>query len=93
MWMMLSSATIGTYAVLKDPNYVRSIHFLTEYQGDNMHRARPLQMHYLTPTATRTLVDMSHVNNVWQQSYFVINSANKGDFFCVGRCFCCASPA
>ena len=28
----VKSATIGTYAVLKNPNYVRSIHFLTEYQ-------------------------------------------------------------
>lgn len=73
----VKSATIGTYAVLKDPNYVRSIHFLTEYQGDNIAQGQASSDALSNAYRYTHLVDMSHVSNVWQQSYFVINSANK----------------
>ncbi len=73
----VKSATIGTYAVLKNPNYVRSIHFLTEYQSDNIAQGQASSDALSNAYRYTHLVDMSHVNSVWQQSYFVINSANK----------------
>ncbi|QEH41910.1 RagB/SusD family nutrient uptake outer membrane protein [Chitinophaga sp. XS-30] len=73
----VSSATIGAYAVLKNPAYVRSIHFLTEYQGDNIAQGQASSDNLSNAYRYTHLVDMSHVTNVWQQSYFVINAANK----------------
>lgn len=73
----VKSATIGTYAVLKNADYVRSIHFLTEYQGDNIAQAQTSSDALSNAYRYTHLVDMSHVNNVWKQSYGVVNAANK----------------
>ncbi len=73
----VKSATIGTYAVLKNADYVRSIHFLTEYQGDNIAQAQTSSDALSNAYRYTHLVDMSHVNNVWRQSYGVVNAANK----------------
>lgn len=73
----VASATIGAYAVLKNPDYVRSIHFLTEYQGDNIAQGQASSDNLSNAYRYTHLVDMSHVTNVWKQSYFVINAANK----------------
>ena len=37
----IETATIGTYAVLRSPAYVRSSHFLMEYPGDEMAQGQP----------------------------------------------------
>lgn len=73
----VQSATIGTYAVLKNPTYVRSIHFLSEYPSDNIAQGQASSDALSNAYRYTHLVDMSHVYNVWQQSYFVINSANR----------------
>lgn len=73
----VKSATIGTYAVLKNADYVRSYHFLTEYQGDNIAQAQTSSDALSNAYRYTHLVDMSHVSNVWRQSYGVVNAANK----------------
>lgn len=73
----VTSATIGTYAVLKNATYVRSIHFLQEYPTDNIAQGQTSSDALSNAYRYTHLVDMSHVSNVWQQSYFVINAANR----------------
>ncbi|WP_295117735.1 RagB/SusD family nutrient uptake outer membrane protein [uncultured Chitinophaga sp.] len=73
----VQSATIGTYAVLKNPTYVRSIHFLSEYPSDNIAQGQASSDALSNAYRYTHLIDMSHVYNVWQQSYFVINAANR----------------
>ncbi|UYQ94060.1 RagB/SusD family nutrient uptake outer membrane protein [Chitinophaga horti] len=73
----VQSASIGTYAVLKNPTYVRSIHFLSEYPSDNIAQGQASSDALSNAYRYTHLVDMSHVYNVWQQSYFVINAANR----------------
>ncbi|WPQ66443.1 RagB/SusD family nutrient uptake outer membrane protein [Chitinophaga sancti] len=71
------SATIGTYAVLKKAEYVRSMHFLSEYPGDNIAQAQTSSDDLSNCYRYTHLVDGSHATNVWMQAYSVINAANK----------------
>jgi hypothetical protein len=73
----IETATIGTYAVLRNPSYVRSNHFLVEYPGDEIAQgqnssddlSRAYRYNHLTPG--------SHGSAFWTQAYFVVGAANK----------------
>ena len=73
----VESATIGTYAVLKDPEYVRSIHFLSEFPSDDVAQGQTSSDDLSNCYRYTHLVDGTHATNVWMQSYSVINAANK----------------
>jgi hypothetical protein len=73
----LANATIGTYAVLRNPDYVRSGHFLSEYPSDDIAQGQPSsddlsRAYRYTHVATGT-----HARNFWTQAYHLIVDANK----------------
>ncbi|QNK61509.1 RagB/SusD family nutrient uptake outer membrane protein [Pedobacter sp. PAMC26386] len=72
----LQTATIGTYSLIKDPNYVRNYHIFTEYPSDNVS---------LSGTTTDPLFyayNYQHQKNqvnvlaFWRKGYQAINSTN-----------------
>lgn len=73
----VESATIGAYAVLKKPEYVRSMHFLSEYPSDNVAQGQTSSDDLSNCYRYTHLVDGAHATNVWMQAYSVINAANK----------------
>jgi hypothetical protein len=73
----LATATIGTYAVLRNPEYVRSGHFLMEYPSDDIAQGQPSsddlsRCYRYTHISTGT-----HAANFWSQGYHLIVGANK----------------
>ncbi|MCY4780150.1 RagB/SusD family nutrient uptake outer membrane protein [Sphingobacterium sp. UT-1RO-CII-1] len=73
----VETATIGTYAVLKNEAYVRSGHFLMEYPGDAVAQGQA-SGDDLTRAYRYTHINTSaHSTNFWTQSYKVIAAANK----------------
>lgn len=73
----IETATIGTYAVLRSPAYVRSSHFLMEYPGDEVAQAQPSSDDLSRAYRYNHLTTSDHCANVWRQSYFVASAANK----------------
>lgn len=73
----VETATIGTYAVLLNEAYVRSIHFLTEFPSDEIAQGQS-SSDDLTRAYRYTHINTSaHATNVWGQAYKVIAAANK----------------
>lgn len=73
----VETATIGTYAVLKNEAYVRSGHFLMEYPGDAVAQGQA-SGDDLTRAYRYTHINTSgHSTNFWAQSYKVVAAANK----------------
>lgn len=73
----VETATIGTYAVLKNAAYVRSGHFLMEYPGDAVAQGQS-SADDLTRAYRYTHINTSdHCTNFWSQAYKVIAAANK----------------
>lgn len=73
----VETATIGTYAVLKNAAYVRSGHFLMEYPGDAVTQGQS-SADDLTRAYRYTHINTSgHCTNFWSQAYKVIAAANK----------------
>lgn len=73
----VETATIGTYAVLKNEAYVRSGHFLMEYPGDAVAQGQS-SGDDLTRAYRYTHINTSgHSTNFWVQSYKVVAAANK----------------
>lgn len=73
----VETATIGTYAVLKNAAYVRSGHFLMEYPGDAVAQGQA-SGDDLTRAYRYTHINTSdHSTNFWAQSYKVVAAANK----------------
>jgi SusD family. len=73
----VETATIGTYAVLKNAAYVRSGHFLMEYPGDAVAQGQS-SADDLTRAYRYTHINTSdHCANFWSQAYKVIAAANK----------------
>lgn len=73
----IATATIGTYAVLRKPEYVRSGHFLMEYPSDEIAQGQPSsddlsRCYRYTHVSTGT-----HATNFWSQAYHLIVGANK----------------
>lgn len=73
----IETATIGTYAVLRSPAYVRSSHFLMEYPGDEVAQAQPSSDDLSRAYRYNHLTTSGHCANFWQQAYFVASAANK----------------
>ncbi len=73
----VGTATIGTYAVLKNASYVRSGHFIMEYPGDAVAQGQS-SGDDLTRAYRYTHINTSdHCTNFWSQAYKVIAAANK----------------
>ena len=73
----IETATIGTYAVLRNATYVRSAHFLTEYQGDNIAQGQPSSDDLSRCYRYTHIPTGTHGANFWKQAYYVIVAANK----------------
>ena len=73
----VETATIGTYAVLLNAAYVRSVHFLMEYPSDEIAQGQS-SADDLTRAYRYTHINTSgHCTNFWGQAYKVIAAANK----------------
>jgi hypothetical protein len=73
----VETATIGTYAVLLNAAYVRSVHFLMEYPSDEVAQGQS-SGDDLTRAYRYTHINTSgHATNFWGQAYKVIAAANK----------------
>ena len=73
----IETATIGTYAVLRNATYVRSAHFLTEYQGDNVAQGQPSSDDLSKCYRYTHIPTGTHGSNFWKQAFYVIVAANK----------------
>jgi hypothetical protein len=73
----IETATIGTYAVLRNATYVRSAHFLTEFQGDNVAQGQPSSDDLSRCYRYTHIPTGTHGANFWKQAYYVIVAANK----------------
>ncbi|SHM59447.1 RagB/SusD family nutrient uptake outer membrane protein [Mucilaginibacter sp. OK098] len=73
----IATATIGTYAVLRNPAYVRSGHFLMEYPGDNIAQGQPSSDDLSRCYRYTQIPTGGHATNFWVQGYHLIAGANK----------------
>jgi tetratricopeptide (TPR) repeat protein len=73
----IETATIGTYAVLRNPAYVRSSHFLMEYPGDEIAQGQNSSDDLSRAYRYNHITTSGHATNFWVQSYFVVGAANK----------------
>lgn len=73
----IETATIGTYAVLRNATYIRSAHFLTEYQGDNIAQGQPSSDDLSRCYRYTHIPTGTHGANFWKQAYFVTVAANN----------------
>lgn len=73
----IETATIGTYAVLRSPAYVRSSHFLMEYPGDEVAQGQPSSDDLSRAYRYTHLATSDHCTSFWRQAYFVASAANK----------------
>ena len=69
-------ATTGNYAVLRNPSYVRSGHFLMEYPGDNIAQGQPSSDDLSRCYRYTHVVNGTHATNFWVQAYHLIAAAN-----------------
>ncbi|MES2064351.1 MAG: RagB/SusD family nutrient uptake outer membrane protein [Bacteroidota bacterium] len=72
----IATATIGTYAVLRKPEYVRSGHFLMEYPGDNIAQGQPSSDDLSRCYRYTHIPTGTHATNFWSQAYHLIYAAN-----------------
>ncbi len=73
----IETATIGTYALFKDLNYVRSGHFLTEYPSDEIAQGQNSSDDLSNLYKYTHLINSSHASLFWSQSYKAAGAANK----------------
>ena len=73
----VGTATIGTYALLKDAAYVRSGHFLMEYPGDAVAQGQSSGDDLTRAYRYNHINTSGHCQNFWSQAYKVIAGANK----------------
>jgi tetratricopeptide (TPR) repeat protein len=73
----VETATIGTYAVLKNAAYVRSGHFLMEYPSDEIAQGQSSGDDLTRAYRYTHLNTSGHPANFWSQAYKVIAAANK----------------
>lgn len=73
----IETATIGTYAVLRSPAYVRSSHFLMEYPGDEVAQAQASSDDLSRAYRYNHITTDGHATSFWRQAYFVASAANK----------------
>lgn len=73
----IQTATIGSYAVLRDPSYVRSGHFLMEYPSDDIAQGQPSSDDLSRCYRYTHITTGDHATNFWSQAYHLIVGANK----------------
>lgn len=73
----IETATIGTYAVLRNPAYVRSNHFLMEYPSDEIAQGQNSSDDLSRAYRYNHVTTSAHATNFWVQAYFVVGAANK----------------
>lgn len=73
----IETATIGTYALFKDLNYVRSGHFLTEFPSDDIAQGQNSSDDLTNLYKYTHLINSSHAALFWSQSYKAAGAANK----------------
>ena len=73
----IATASIGNYAVLRNPDYVRSGHFLMEYPGDNIAQGQPSSDDLSRCYRYNQIPTGSHATNFWAQSYLLIAATDK----------------
>lgn len=73
----IATATIGNYAVLRNPDYVRSGHFLMEYPGDNIAQGQPSSDDLSRCYRYNHIPTGGHATAFWKQAYHLIAAANK----------------
>ena len=73
----VSTATIGTYALLKSEAYVRSGHFLMEYPGDAVTQGQTSGDDLTRAYRYNHINTSAHCTNFWSQSYKIVAAANK----------------
>ncbi|MCZ4222447.1 RagB/SusD family nutrient uptake outer membrane protein [Pedobacter rhodius] len=73
----IETATIGTYALFKDLNYVRSGHFLTEFPSDEVAQGQNSSDDLTNLYKYTHLINSSHASLFWSQSYKAAGAANK----------------
>lgn len=73
----IETATIGTYALFKDLNYVRSGHFLTEFPSDDIAQAQNSSDDLSNLYKYTHLINSSHASLFWTQSYKAAAAANN----------------
>jgi hypothetical protein len=73
----IATATIGNYAVLRNPDYVRSGHFLMEYPGDNIAQGQASSDDLSRCYRYNQIPTGAHATAFWKQAYHLIAAANK----------------
>lgn len=73
----VQTATIGTYAVLLNAAYVRSVHFLMEYPSDEVAQGQSSADDLTRAYRYNHINTSGHCTNFWGQAYKVIAAANN----------------
>ena len=73
----IETATIGTYALFKNPGYVRSNHFLIEYPSDEVAQGQNSSDDLTRCYRYTHLAIGTHGDNFWSQAYLAISAANR----------------
>lgn len=73
----IETATIGTYALFKDPGYVRSGHFLMEYPSDEIAQGQNSSDDLTRAYRYTQLTTSAHPANFWNQAYKAASAANR----------------
>jgi len=73
----IETATIGTYALFKDPGYVRSGHFLMEYPSDEVAQGQNSSDDLTRAYRYTQLTTSNHPALFWAQAYKAASAANR----------------
>jgi starch-binding outer membrane protein, SusD/RagB family len=73
----IETATIGTYALFKNPGYVRSGHFLMEYPSDEVAQGQNSSDDLTRAYRFTQLTTSDHPASFWSQAYKAASAANR----------------
>lgn len=73
----IETATIGTYALFKDPGYVRSGHFLMEYPSDEIAQGQNSGDDLTRAYRYTHFTTSAHPAAFWSQAYKAASAANR----------------
>lgn len=73
----IETATIGTYAIFKDPGYVRLGHFLMEYPSDEIAQGQNSSDDLTRAYRYTHLTTSPHPASFWVQAYKAASAANR----------------
>ncbi len=73
----IETATIGTYALFKNPGYVRSGHFMMEYPSDEIAQGQNSSDDLTRAYRYTQLTTSGHPASFWSQAYKAASAANR----------------